>query len=311
MRGTRRLLVSAASACALLLSASPALAASPAPTFTPDAWFQPAAPTSTGNFLQPGPTAGSAATVTETWGTTVVVYWSSGASSATGSTTGGTTGTATGGTTGSTTGGTTGTATGGTTGSTTGGTTGTATGGATGSTTGSTTGTATGGTTGSTTGGTTGTATGGTTGTATGGTTGTPPAATGAPGNLSPDAAEIESWTNATRAQNGLPPLADNALLDKIALLKCQDMIQNNYFGHDSPTYGTPLQMQQAFGVQARIMGAENIAGARDTALAWFMLVHSPGHLANILYNGLTDQGAAVVPYGTYGVYVCQEFTGN
>ena len=279
MRGTRRLLVSAASACALLLSASPALAASPAPTFTPDAWFQPAAPTSTGNFLQPGPTAGSAATVTETWGTTVVVYWSSGASSATGSTTGGTTGTATGG--------------------------------ATGSTTGSTTGTATGGTTGSTTGGTTGTATGGTTGTATGGTTGTPPAATGAPGNLSPDAAEIESWTNATRAQNGLPPLADNALLDKIALLKCQDMIQNNYFGHDSPTYGTPLQMQQAFGVQARIMGAENIAGARDTALAWFMLVHSPGHLANILYNGLTDQGAAVVPYGTYGVYVCQEFTGN
>jgi uncharacterized protein YkwD len=87
-------------------------------------------------------------------------------------------------------------------------------------------------------------------------------------------------------------------------------MIQNHYFSHLSPTYGTPYQMQQAFGVRARIMGAENIAGARDTSLAYYMLVHSPAHLANILYRGLTDQGAAVVPYGAYGVYVCQEFIG-
>ena len=134
---------------------------------------------------------------------------------------------------------------------------------------------------------------------------------TGSPANMPADAAEIISWTNATRAQHGLPPLTENALLDHIALLKCQDMVNNNYFSHDSPTYGMPLQMQQAFGVQARIMGAENLAGARDTALAYTMLVNSPGHLANILYNGLTDIGVAVVPLSVYGVYVCQEFTGN
>jgi uncharacterized protein YkwD len=133
----------------------------------------------------------------------------------------------------------------------------------------------------------------------------------GVPANLSDGAAQIEGWTDAIRAQHGLPPLADNTLLDRIALLKCQDMLANNYFGDDSPTYGTPLQMQQAFGIQARIMGAENLAGAGSTALAWSLLVHSPGHLANILYNGLTEQGAAVVAYGVNGVYVCQEFIGN
>ena len=134
---------------------------------------------------------------------------------------------------------------------------------------------------------------------------------TGSPANMPADAAQIISWTNTTRAQHGMPPLAESALLDHIALLKCQDMVNNNYFSHDSPTYGMPLQMQQAFGVQARIMGAENLAGARDTALAYTMLVNSPGHLANILYNGLTDVGVAVVPLSVYGVYVCQEFTGN
>lgn len=134
---------------------------------------------------------------------------------------------------------------------------------------------------------------------------------TGSPANLPADAGEIISWTNATRAQNGQPALAESALLDHIALLKCQDMVNNNYFSHQSPTYGTPVQMQQAFGVQARIIGAENIAGARDTSLAYFMLSHSPEHLANILYNGLTNIGVAVVPLGVYGVYVCQEFTGN
>jgi len=140
---------------------------------------------------------------------------------------------------------------------------------------------------------------------------GTGAAAAGNPPNLPADSAEIIAWTNATRAQAGLPPLAENALLDQVALAKCDDMINHGYFGHDSPTYGTPLQMQQAFGVQARIMGAENIAGAQSTSLAYFLFVTSPGHLANIDYNGLTDIGVAVVPYGVYGVYVCQEFTGN
>lgn len=131
------------------------------------------------------------------------------------------------------------------------------------------------------------------------------------PANEASAAQQILRWTNQTRAQHGLSALAENGLLDKVALAKCQNMITHNYFSDNSPTYGSPLQMQQAFGVQARIMGAENIAGARTPRLAYFMLTTSAPHLANILYPSLTDIGVAVVPYGAYGVYVCQEFTGN
>lgn len=250
MVSTRRLFLSAASACALLLAAAPLAAAAPVPSFTPDAWYQPAA--AGAGTIYPGPVGGAG-----TSGGTVIVTWGSAPTG------GGSGSTATGGA-----------------------------GGGASAAVGSP----------SSSGGGSGGSTGGSTAPA------APPSGTA---GASGAAAQIEAWTNATRAQHGLPPLADSALLDKIATLKCQDMIQNNYFGHDSPTYGTPLQMQQAFGVQARIMGAENLAGARTAALAWFMLVHSPDHLANILYNGLTDQGAAVVPYGVYGVYVCQEFIGN
>jgi len=263
MTGSRCLLASAATACALLLAAPSVLAASPSQTFRTDGWFQ----------------ANSTRTTGTSWGTTPVVHWGS---------TGGTT-----------------------SGSSTGGTgSGSSTGGspsgwswATGPT-GSGHSTSTGG------GSSSGSSTGGPTGSTPDTSAGTPPAGGGS-GNATGEAGQIESWTNATRAQHGMPPLADNALLDHIATLKCQDMLTNNYFGHLSPTYGSPLEMQQAFGVRARIMGAENIAGARDTARAYFMLENSPEHLANILYNGLTDQGAAVVPYGVYGVYVCQEFIGN
>lgn len=143
------------------------------------------------------------------------------------------------------------------------------------------------------------------------GTAGGSVAPSGSPANETTAAHRIFGWTNQTRAQHGLPPLAQSSLLDKVALAKCQDMINQGYFADNSPTFGSPLQMQQAFGVRARIMGAENIAGAATPQLAYFMLTASAPHLANILYPGLTDIGVAVVPDGVYGVYVCQEFIGN
>lgn len=165
-------------------------------------------------------------------------------------------------------------------------------------------------TTGST-GGSTGTVTGTSTGSSTG--IGTPVAGSQVtpPPNISADVAEIVSWTNGTRAQNGLPPLQENALLAKIALLKCQDMVVNNYFGHISPTYGSPLQMQQAFGVNLPLMGGENLSAASSPALAYDLMLWSPGHLANLLNPGLTEMGAAVVSDNGYGVFVCQELAGT
>ncbi len=117
-------------------------------------------------------------------------------------------------------------------------------------------------------------------------------------------------WTNQARLKAGLNALTVDPLLVTAAREKSQDMVANHYFGHVSPTLGSPLQLQQAAGVQCRIMGGENIAGARDVQVAWFLLITSPGHLANILYHGLTAIGVGVVDTH-YGVYVTQEFAGN
>lgn len=146
-----------------------------------------------------------------------------------------------------------------------------------------------------------------------------PPAGQGSSGGaassgLAGDAAHVFVWTNQVRAQHGLAPLADDALLDRAALAKCQDMVDHQYFGDNSPTYGTAYQLQQAFGVHARIMGGQNVAGARTAWLAFNLIVDSPPHLANIFWPGITEVGDAVVPIGpnaSYGVYVCQEFAGN
>jgi uncharacterized protein YkwD len=117
--------------------------------------------------------------------------------------------------------------------------------------------------------------------------------------------------TNQARIQAGLNPLTVDPLLTQLARLKSQDMITHNYFGHDSPDLGTPLQMQTAAGIRCAIMGAENIAGARDVQTAFFMFMSSAGHRANILYPGLTRIGVGVVHDGPYGVYVTQEFVGG
>ncbi len=42
-------------------------------------------------------------------------------------------------------------------------------------------------------------------------------------------------------------------------LQKSQDMIDNNYFSHNSPTYGSPFDMLKKFGISYKTAG-ENIA---------------------------------------------------
>lgn len=48
--------------------------------------------------------------------------------------------------------------------------------------------------------------------------------------------------------------------LQNIARIKAQDMVDNNYFSHTSPTYGSPFDMMKNFGISYKTAG-ENIAG--------------------------------------------------
>ena len=112
--------------------------------------------------------------------------------------------------------------------------------------------------------------------------------------------AEVVRLVNNILQQNGLKPLTENWELSRVARYKSQDMLDNSYFAHNSPTYGTPFQMMKAFGLSFRTAG-ENIAKGYATPQAvvngW---MNSSGHRANILNANYTQIGVGYVAQGSY-----------
>ena len=96
---------------------------------------------------------------------------------------------------------------------------------------------------------------------------------------------------NEQRAKNGLKPLTISEELSVKARVKSTDMLENNYFSHNSPTYGSPFALMKALGIEYR-SAAENIAMGYRTAEAvvnaW---MNSPSHRANILSSNYTSMG--------------------
>ena len=118
---------------------------------------------------------------------------------------------------------------------------------------------------------------------------------------------EVIRLVNAERAKYGLAALTEDWELSRVARYKSQDMHDNRYFAHSSPTYGTPFQMIRAFGLSYRTAG-ENIAMGYATPAAvvagW---MNSEGHRANILNSAYTRIGVGYVADGRYWT---QQFIG-
>ena len=87
-------------------------------------------------------------------------------------------------------------------------------------------------------------------------------------------------------------------------------MVNNNYFAHESPTYGTPFNMLKSFGVNYKSAG-ENIAGNSNNSSAVTAWMNSPGHKANILNNSFNYTGIGVVSSKKYGKIFVQIFIGK
>ncbi|WP_235857614.1 CAP domain-containing protein [Paenibacillus albiflavus] len=118
-------------------------------------------------------------------------------------------------------------------------------------------------------------------------------------------AQQVLDLVNQERSKAGLQPLTMNSALSKMAMDKAQDMINNNYFDHQSPTYGSPFDMMRSYGINYSTAG-ENIAKGQSSPTevmnAW---MNSPGHRANILGSGFTQIGIAY-----YNRAWVQEFIG-
>jgi hypothetical protein len=109
-------------------------------------------------------------------------------------------------------------------------------------------------------------------------------------------AAGIIQWTNYYRVQNGLPALATNTKLTTAAGLRVDDMFEEQYFSHVSPTGKDLVYLLNQVNYKYRAAG-ENIfedpGYLSDQALVqgW---MNSPGHRANILSSTYQDIGVSV-----------------
>ena len=128
--------------------------------------------------------------------------------------------------------------------------------------------------------------------------------------NLSSDEQEVFNLINNQRKQNGLSLLTINSEVQNVARIKAKDMVDNNYFSHTSPTYGSPFDMLKSFKISYNTAG-ENIAGNSSNSGAVTAWMNSSGHRANILNGSFNQTVIGVVSSPRYGKIYVQMFIGK
>lgn len=121
----------------------------------------------------------------------------------------------------------------------------------------------------------------------------------------------LSALTNAERAGNNVPVLAENPLLTRAATLKAEDMASKSYFAHTSPEGKTPWYWFNLVGYQYAYAGenlAVNFSDSADVTRAW---MNSPTHRANIIAKNYSEIGTGMAT-GTYkgneSIFVAQLF---
>ena len=121
---------------------------------------------------------------------------------------------------------------------------------------------------------------------------------------------EVFDLINKQRTNQGLQALKVDNEVQRVARIKAQDMVDNNYFSHNSPTYGTPFDMLKSFKISYKTAG-ENIAGNSTNSGAVNAWMNSSGHKANILNSSYNYTGIGVVSSPKYGKIYVQMFIGK
>lgn len=128
--------------------------------------------------------------------------------------------------------------------------------------------------------------------------------------NMNSDEKEVFDLINKQRTNNGLTAQKNDSEVQRVARIKAQDMVDNNYFSHTSPTYGSPFDMLKSFKISYKTAG-ENIAGNSSNSSAVTAWMNSSGHKANILNSNFNYTGIGVVSSPKYGKMYVQLFIGK
>lgn len=121
---------------------------------------------------------------------------------------------------------------------------------------------------------------------------------------------EVFNLINKQRINNGLQALKLDSEVQNVARIKAQDMVNSNYFSHNSPTYGSPFDMLNSFKISYKSAG-ENIAANSSNTGAVTAWMNSSGHKANILNSSFNYTGIGVVSSAKYDKIFVQIFIGK
>ena len=120
----------------------------------------------------------------------------------------------------------------------------------------------------------------------------------------------LESFVNQTRQSVGLQPLTPNSKLEQAAQEKAQDMLQNQYFDHTSPSGVSPWFWFSKSGYSYKYAGENLAIGFYDSQEVYNAWLNSPSHKANIVNPNYTEVGTVVLSgFGpNKSIIVVQEF---
>ena len=106
---------------------------------------------------------------------------------------------------------------------------------------------------------------------------------------------DLIKLTNVTRESLGFQPLKESPVLEEAAYLKAEDMIENDYFAHQSPTGISPWHWFREAGYNYQFAG-ENLAigffESEEVNKAW---IDSLSHKRNLLNPNYSEIGIAVL----------------
>lgn len=125
------------------------------------------------------------------------------------------------------------------------------------------------------------------------------------------DYKEVIRLVNIEREKNGLGPLKENDNLNVAAYKKGQNMFEEQYWAHYSPSGKDPWGFITGSGYKYAYAGenlARNFSNANDAVVAW---MNSPTHRDNILNSKYQDIGISVVQGSLHGeqtTIIVQEF---
>lgn len=128
--------------------------------------------------------------------------------------------------------------------------------------------------------------------------------------DLSEDEQTLLNLINEARQEKGLASLEADYNLFSTARLKAQDMVDNDYFSHQSEKYGLPWDMMSTYDITFKSAG-ENIAGNKTVQGAFKAWIKDEAHARNIFDEKFNYTGIGIVDSPTYGKILVQQFVGR